>query len=160
MKDVYAISLLLFSFPYFCRGQVVGSGTFCAELGNCSENASCIGSYYELEVYIKGNREVIKGLKNAFFATGETPSTFVKLLYNFQVSNSTNNLKEFDYVECSNTTTAYIWSESALYLLGPRTLVWFTFFAISTPEISVAVQLPCICNDVYSDLLSRLTYMV
>ena len=158
MKGFYAIVLLLFSLPCFCSAQVDGSGIFCDESGNCNETASCIGNYRELERYVKGNREIIEKLKHAFFTTGEAPSKFVKLSYNFQVLNSTNN--SMDYVECSNHTSMYIWSESALYLLGPRTLVWFTFFAISTPEINTIIELPCLCHDAYSDLLSRLTYMV
>ena len=66
MKAFYAISVLLFSLPCFCRAQVVGSGIFCDELGNCNENSSCIKSYHELELYIKGNREIIEGLKMHF----------------------------------------------------------------------------------------------
>ena len=96
--------LLLFSLPCFCSAQEAGSGILCDESGNCNESVSCIGNYHDLELYVKGNREIVEKLKNAFFATGETPSKFVKLSYNFQVSNSTNNSMEFDYVECSNDT--------------------------------------------------------
>ena len=125
--------------------------------GNCS----CIGTYYELESYVKVNRDVIENLKNGLFATGKPPSKFVKLTYNFQVSNDTcNSTDENDVMNCSNHQTKYIWSEQFFYLLCPRALLWFTLFAVRIPENEVTIDLPCLCHDVYDNLLSRLTYMV
>ena len=155
--------MLLFLFlQCFCNAQeVIGSGMDYGdgETACCNENVSCIDNYRDLELYVKGNIELIEGLKSVFFYTGEAPSKFVKLLYNFKVSNNVND--SFELTEnCSNHTSKYIWSDSALYLLGPQTLAWFTFFIVDVPEISATVDLPCLCHNDYDSLLSRLTYMV
>ena len=144
----------------FCNAQeVVGSGTDCDETAYCNENASCIDNYHDLELYVKGSKELIEELKSAFFYTGEAPSKFVRLLYKFTVSNDVNDSVELND-NCSNHTSKYIWSDSALYLLGPQTLAWFTFFTVDVPENSATVNLPCLCYTDYNSLLSRLTYMV
>ena len=147
---------------FFCSGQEsrlsdIHSDPDCnhIENGNCTEVTSCIGAYYELESYIQDNREVIEKLKAAFFETGKPPAKFVKLTYNFQVSNDTYNS-----MNCSNHQSKYIWSEQFLYLLGPQPLFWSTLFAVRVPESSIIITLPCLCHDVYDSLLSRLTYMV
>ena len=139
--------------------EIVESGIDCEETASCNENVSCIDNYYDLEMYIKGNREVIEGLKGAFLFTGDAPSKFVKLLYHFKVSSVINDSAEL-FGNCTNQTSKYIWSDSALYLLGPGTLAWFTFFAVDIPEITTTIDLPCLCYDEYDSLLSRLTYMV
>ena len=153
--------MLLFAFPqYFCSAQeIVGSGIDFDGTVDCNENISCIYNYYDLELYVISNKEVIEGLKSAFFYTGEAPSKFVKLLYNYEVYYHTNDTAE-SVGDCFNSTSKYIWSDSALYLLGPQTLAWFTFFAVDTPEITTTIDLPCLCYDDYNSLLSRLTYMV
>ena len=147
--------VMLFAFPQcFCSAQeFVGSGNGLNETADCNENISCIDKYHDLESYVISNKEVIEGLKSAFFYTGEAPTKFVKLLYNYTVYNESVG-------NCFNSTSKYIWSDSALYLLGPKTLAWFTFFAVDTPEITTTVDLPCLCDEVYNSLLSRLTYMV
>ena len=61
---------------------------------------------------------------------------------------------------CINDQKKFIWSSSALYLLGPKPLFWLTLFAVHVRESSITVNLPCLCSDVYDDLLSRLTYLV
>ena len=149
--------LFLFLQPCFCNAQeVIGSGTDCNETAYCNESASCIDNYHDLELYVKRNKKVIEELKSAFFYTGEAPSKFVRLLYKFKVSNDVND--SFELVEnCSNQTSKYIWSDSALYLLGPHALAWFTFFTVNVPEISITIELPCLCNDDHGSLLSRLT---
>ena len=148
--------LLFFSLQCYCDAQeFVGSGMDYNETANCS----CIENYRDLELYVKDKREIIEKLKSAFFVTGEAPSKFVKILYNFKICNDFNDSVE-SIMNCSNYTSKYIWSESALYLLGPNTLALFTFFAVDTPEITTTIDLPCLCHDAYDNLLSRLTYMV
>ena len=146
----------------FCSGQEVRlSDTENNMDRNMLENTSCIGTYRELESYVQNNKEVIEMLKSAFFETGKPPSKFVKLTYNFQVSNSTyNSTEQNGTMNCSNHQNKYIWSEQFLYLLGPRSLFWFTLFVVNVPENSITIGLPCLCHDVYDSLLSRLTYMV
>lgn len=131
----------------------------CDETGNCYQNSSCIENYRELELYIKGNNETVERLKAAFLFTGKSPSKFVKILYNFKVSNDVND-SEVSSRNCSDGTSKYIWSDSALYLLGPQTLAWFTFFTVKISEITISIDLPCLCYNDYDNLLSRLTYMV
>lgn len=151
---------------FFCNGQEYRlSDTHnvwdCSDIENCTEVISCIGTYYELELYVQNNREVIDKLKGVFFETGKPPSKFVKLTYNVQVSNGTyNSTEQNDTMICSNHQSKYIWSEQFLYLLGPRPLLWSTLFAVRVPENNVTIALPCLCHDVYDILLSRLTYMV
>ena len=118
---------------------------------------SCISDYCDLELYIKGNTAVIERLKYAFFYPGVAPSRFVKLTYNFKVS---GKIGESGRSYCSNRTRTYVWSVAALYLLGPRTLAWLTFFAVDLPQTLITIDLPCLCLDDYDYLLSRLTYMV
>ena len=61
---------------------------------------------------------------------------------------------------CMDDQKKFIWSSSALYLLGPKPLFWLTLFAVDVRESSITINLPCLCSDVYEDLLSRLTYLV
>ena len=78
-------------------------------------------------------------------------------------SNGTTDLDLDDFVSeinCTDQQAVYIWSESPLYLFGPKPLFWFTLFAINVPETSVTIELPCLCVDEYYELLSRLTYLV
>ena len=98
-----------------------------------------------------------------FFETGKVPSKVVNLVYNFQVSNgSITSAEESTVMSCSNYQMKYVWSESFIYLLGPRPLMYFTLFAVrvNVLEDDAAIDLPCMCLDTYGILLSRLTYMV
>ena len=141
----------------FSTQETIDSTINCNGAENCSVVATgCIKYYKELELYVTSSIAVIEELKSVFFSTGEDPNKFVKLIYNFKVSDSTNT----DVVaHCSNQTTTYIWSDSALYLLG-QTLVWSTFFALDISGYRITISLPCLCYDDYGELLSRLTYMV
>ena len=96
---------------------------------------------------------MLENLKDAFFVTGKPPSRFVRLQYNFQVSNGSVS-------NCSNSQGTFIWSENFLDLLGPRPIVLFTLFAVVVPDKSITINLPCLCHNVSDSLLSRLTYMV
>ena len=113
---------------------------------------------------MKGNNEIKGNLTNAFFATGKTPSKFVRLYYKFQVSYDTGagQVEENNTTSCTYHETTYIWCDHFLYLLvGPRALFVFTSFAVDIiTENETTIELPCLCYDVYGSLLSRLTYMV
>ena len=148
--------LILCTLVCFSTQEIIDSTTNCDGAENCSGVATgCIKYYKELELYITSNTVIIEQLKSAFFFTGEDPTKFVKLIYNFKVSDHIN----YSVAHCSNQTTTYIWSESALYLLG-QTLVWSTFFALDISGYRITIDLPCLCYDEYGELLSRLTYMV
>ena len=137
---------------------------------NYSNNSNCIGKYGDLEKYILSNKDLIDNLTEVYFKTGETHAEFVKITYKFKVSlpaNSTNDTISYgnddgELVEftCVDNQKKFIWSSSALYLLGPKPLFWLTLFAVIVPESSVTVQLPCLCSDAYDDLLPQLTYLV
>ena len=93
------------------------------------------------------------------FFTGRGASQFVKITYNFQTSNDTKSV-EGSATSCLPQRSTYIWSEAVLYIFGPKPLYWLTLFAVSIDEVDVTIELPCLCSDVYDDLLSRLTYLV
>ena len=140
-----------------------------AKGGNFSE---CISQYRDLEKHILNNSDIAEKLKETFYRTGKYVSTFVYITYSAPIGispnpNQTNSdtteldLDDVDTdINCTNHQAVYIWSESPLYLLGPKSLFWFTLFAINVPETSVAIELPCLCADEYYELLSRLTYLV
>ena len=68
--------------------ELVGSGTdLCDKNENCYKVANCIKTYHGLDLYVRGNSELKENLTSGFFVTGEIPSDFVKIIYNFQVSN-------------------------------------------------------------------------
>ena len=96
-----------------------------------------------------------ENLQMYFFVTGEAPSKFVRLVYSYQISNDSNN--STDVVSCFTQQSKYVWSEHFLYLLGPRALLWSSFFAVGITENEVTIDLPCLCQNVHSNLLSRLT---
>ena len=118
------------------------------------------------------NEGLIDSLTELYFETGKTLTEFVRITYNFKIllpvdyqSNlSSNNATYYDNEDiefvCIDSQKKFIWSSSALYLLGPEPLFWLTLFAVHVPESGITINLPCICSDVYDDLLSRLTYLV
>ena len=137
---------------------------------NCDEStiyhvvSHCIKEYSELDLYITNNKTLLRRMTEAFFATGKTPSAFVKLNYNYQSfaqENDTNDtISENQDLNCSSQQTTYIWSESVLYLLGPKPLYFLTLLAVDVPETNITIELPCLCSEVQFDLLARLTYLV
>jgi len=118
---------------------------------------TCIGEYTGLESYILSNQIVLTRIKEAFFKTGKAPSNFVKIRYDFYITNDT---KERDNINCTPHQDVYFWSSSPLYLLGPKALRYSTIFAIDVSEEIVTISLPCLCKNVHGPLLSRLTYLV
>ena len=69
---------------------------------------------------------------------------------NISLINYDNNNDELTYV---NIQKKFIWSNSALYLLGPEPLLSLTLFAVNARQSSITIHLPCLCNDAYDDLL-------
>ena len=116
------------------------------------------------------NEDLIDDLTEVFFKTGEAPTEFVRITYEFQIlitiDNRTNitNISTINYDDEFTTYVdiqkKFIWSDSALYLLGPEPMLWLTLLAVNTRKSSITVHLPCLCNDAYDDLLPRLTYLV
>ena len=108
-------------------------------------------------------------LSELFFETGKTPTELVRITYRFTIllptdnsTNSTNNdTRSYNDVNdddgkfiCIIDQKKFIWSSSALYLLGPKPLFWLTLFVVHVRESSININLPCLCSDVYDDLLS------
>ena len=136
-------------------------------------SSNCIGKYRDLQIYILSNEDLIDNLTEVFFKTGKAPTEFVRITYEFQtllsIDNHTNNTNistinydnnnddELIYVDIQKK---FIWSNSALYLLGPEPLLWLTLFAVNVRQSSITINLPFLCNDAYDDLLPRLTYLV
>lgn len=158
---MYLLLSLLFILQCVCNAQEIVDGD-CDEMENCTEVTSCIRHYDDLQSYVLSSKETMRSLKETFFKTGRGPSKFVKIIYHFQVSNNTNDAVAVDNntSSCFSQQSTYIWSDSALYLLGPKPLFWYTLFAVNIPETSVTVYLPCLCNGVNESLLNRLTYLV
>ena len=127
-----------------------------------AENSSetCIRHYNKLQAHVLNNESILDILTGTFFRTGKAASQLVGITYYFKVSNGSNDNITDDSNCSSNHHSKYIWSESLLCLLGPRSLYWFTLLAINVEKIDASIQLPCLCHDVYDMLLSRLTYMV
>ena len=140
-------------------GNAQGFNNSCSETeGGCTKFINCIGHYVDLETYVINNKTLVEKLSETFFTsrtaaffTGRGSSQFVKITYNFHISNVTN---------CYAQQSTYFWSEAVLYMFGPRPLYWLTLFAINIDEVDVTIELPCLCSDVYDDILSRLTYLV
>jgi len=140
-----------------------------------SEKDTCIGQYSELEMYILKNENILDQLTETFYKTGTDASQFVKITYEFQVHKPNSTANDTDYeamydenyevmddeiFNCTSQRELYIWSASALYLLGPKPLFWLTFFAVNAPETNVTIKLPCLCDNTHNILLSRVTYLV
>ena len=143
----------------FCNSQEFSNS--CNGTEGCKGVTNCIGDYIDLENYIKNNGSIVESLAKTFFTTGKAASKFVKITYNFQTSKGIQSVDDgITIASCFRQQNIYVWSETALYLLGPKALYWFTLSAIDIDEVDVAIELPCLCNDVYTSLLSRLTYLV
>ena len=139
------------------------------EVNGYGNNNSCISQYRDLESYVLNNENLMGDLSELFFKAGESFTEFVRITYKYQillpVDNYTNNTNDTRYYDndkliCINDQKKFIWSSSALYLLGPEPLFWQTLFAVYVRESSITINLPCLCSDVYDYLLSRLTYLV
>ena len=125
----------------------------------------CFKQYNDLDQYILNNKEVVRNLTEAFFKTGRNPSRFVKITYHFQSceqmsKNQLNDIVDNEIISCTSLETTYVWSESILYLFGPKPLLWLTLFTVITPEASVTIELPCLCRNEEFYLTDRLTYLV
>ena len=173
-SNLLVLVFLTFRCVFVCNAEEITEND-CDEADNCTQLTSCIRYYDDLQSYVMNNKEIMRNLKETFFRTGKDPSKFVKITYHFQLDlempNSTNNtnstilVEDYEdnitsYSNCSNQESTYIWSESALYLLGPKSLFWYTLFVVNIPEISIIIDLPCLCNGANESLLNRFTYLV
>ena len=116
--------------------------------------------YGDLQRYVVNDELLMSNLTEAFFNTGAAEAKFLKITYKFELSTCNDTHQNDSASEINLSEIEYIWSQSSLYLLGPQALFWFTLSAVNIPESSVTIELPCLCNSNYRDLLSRLTYMV
>ena len=151
------LTIILILVCGICNGQELDND--CTTEEDCNEDAKCIRQYIDLEMYVLNNKTLVEKLAETFYNTGRATSKFVKITYNFQTCNDIQSVED-TITNCSSQQSTYIWSEAALYLLGPKAMYWFTLFAVNIYEVDVAIELPCLCNDVYNSLLSRLTYLV
>ena len=120
--------------------------------------SNCISKYTDLQKYILNNEDLMDDLNEVFYKTGKAPTEFVRITYKFQTfENNNDDELTYKYIDMQKK---FIWSNSALYLLGPEPLFWLTLFAVHVRQSSITINLPCLCNDAYDDLLSRLTYLV
>ena len=148
------LTLLFALFCGFCIAQEIDSS--CNEMEDCTNYTKCIGQFIDLEMYIWNNKYLLDKLTETFFTTEGAVSEFVKITYNFQINNGEND----STTDCFIQQSTYIWSENELYLLGPRVVFWLTIFAVNIHEVDVIIELPCLCSDVYNNLLARLTSLV
>ena len=156
------LTLILLFFHFLpCSSQEFVEDIICEDKGNCDdlEASRCIGQYSQLDLYILNNKTLLRIFTETFFKTGERASQFVKFTYRFRISNGNIDSGD-DPSNCTNHNTTYVWSKSALYLLGPRPLFWLTLLAVNVPEASATIDLPCLCSHAYTNLLARLTYLV
>ena len=156
--------------------MLIMSLTNAQDISNGANNygniSNCIRKYRDLQSYVLSNEDLIDSLTELYFETGKTFTEFVRITYKFTVllpvdnytNGNSNSATDYDNEEsefaCIDSQKEFIWSSSALYLLGPEPLFWLTLFAVHVRESSITIHLPCLCNDVYDDLLSRLTYLV
>ena len=138
----------------------------CNAVENSTDKISCIRNYVDLEMYVMKNNTLMEILAETFFTStttaffnGRGASNFVKITYSFHTFNGEQFVEDKN-TNCSAQQITYIWSTAGLYLNGPNALFWMTLFAISITEVSVTIELPCIFDDVYNIVLSRLTYLV
>lgn len=161
---IITVSAIAFIVSLGCWGDIeMVSDEFsnCHRIPNCSEPTTCIRDYVGLESYILSNKTVLHEIKRAFFSTGQVPSSFVRISYEFHVLDSTTGiLVENVTNNCYKHQEFYFWSSSPLLLFGPQPLLYLTLFAVNVPEQAVTIQLPGLCNDTYNDFLSELTYRV
>ena len=125
------ITLFLISCS-FCNAQ---DFTNSYEIDETNEETNCIREYIDLEKYTMKNEKLIEKLAETLFTTGRAPSSFVKITYYLQNSYTRhhNQLQsaEHSISNCSNQQSTYIWSTTALYLIGPNVLFWCTLFAVN-----------------------------
>lgn len=134
---LYILVLVLLNLQCVCNAQEIDEVSCDDEESNCTRANSCIRYYDDLQSYVLNNTGVMRSLKETFFKSGEDPSVFVKITYHFQLPRRIPTIDSI--INCINQTSTFIWSESALYLFGPRPLFWYTLFALNIPEASVSL---------------------
>ena len=115
----------------------------------------CIWHHGYLISYISKKKHLQEQFLQAF-GYGKNANKFVKITFSYYISNDSEKRSQHNETCFSNQAT-YIWSESALYFLGPKSLYWLTLFIVSVSETSTMVELPvCLCHDESDRLLSKL----
>lgn len=145
-----------------------GSEEDCVSSYNCFNNfdctnngtTNCISDYSSLESYVKNDKAIVDKLTKTFYRTGHSPARFVRITYKFQIPAHNNDSENKNESSCISTERLYYWSESPVYLLGPRPLYYLSLFAINVEEDDVFIELPCLQANDQEALLSRLTYLV
>ncbi|XP_065905085.1 uncharacterized protein [Dysidea avara] len=162
MYKCFQWTLLLIT---LCTVQELVESDDCNEAGNCTEMDKCILHYTELEEYILSNKTILKNITEAFFRADKPAITkFLRITYNLQICRGQHkypaNANITSCTGCTHNQSVYIWSKSPICLLGPRPLFFLTLFAVDVSEASITIELPCLCGEVYYNLLSRLTYLI
>jgi len=94
---LYHYIVLLAILQYTCVAQQVDdTEDDCYNAGECSEPAECICQYRESESYVLSNNDIVDNLTEVFFRTGKLPSRYVKITYNFHISNPLNSSNEIE----------------------------------------------------------------
>ena len=121
---------------------------------------NCTGNYRNLEIYVLNNEDVMDNLTENFFKTGKPSTEFARITYRFKVLNGSTNAWQPIVIHALkiDMEIKYIWSSSALYLLGPKPLYYLTLSAVHLHETNIIIDLPCLHDS--DKLLSRLTYLV
>ena len=129
----------------------------CNAADNCTDKVLPITNYINLEMYVVNNKTLMETLAETFFTSTTTPlfigrdtSQFVKITYNFLINNNNKQSEEDNNANCSSQQITYIWSEAAIYAVGPRALYWATLLAIDVDKVAVTIELPCIFNTAFS----------
>ena len=126
----------------------------CSVMASETECTSCIREYNYLETFVLGNPSIKDDLTKVFLPTGKDASHYVEITYKYSVC------KDNVSVVCHDKESTFIWSDSPFFLLGPKPLFWFTFFAVNVAEQNITIELPCLCQEEFCSLVSRLTYLV
>ena len=64
----FLLAIVLFSYQGLLSAQqMVGNGTDCDKSEICTEVSSCIETYHDLDLYIRGNTMIKESLTRVFF---------------------------------------------------------------------------------------------
>ena len=156
------LPFILIIFLSSCDGQSNGK----MSIQNNDNISNCTGKYRDLQMYVLNNKDLMDNLTEVFFETGKPPTEFVRITYRFKALITNTNTTYYDNhdgefeLQYIDKQKKFIWSSSALYLLGTKPLFHQTLFAVYLQALDITIDLPCLCSHVSDDLLSRLTYFV
>lgn len=126
---------------YFMVRNIIAAGSEedCVSSYNCFNNfdctnngtTNCISDYSSLESYVKNDKAIVDKLTKTFYRTGHSPARFVRITYKFQIPAHNNDSENKNESSCIPTERLYYWSESPVYLLGPRPLYYCHFLLLT-----------------------------